>query len=119
MTRTVAIIPHTHWDREWYLPFQAFRLRLVDLLDDLLPHLEADLDFAHFLLDGQLAVVDDYTAVRPGAEEAIGRLVATGRLSLGPWYTLPDEFLVSGETLVRDLQLGIERARGLGGGGRI
>ena len=71
MTRTVAVVPHTHWDREWYLPFQAFRLRLVELLDDLLPHLEADPGYAHFLLDGQLAVVDDYVAVRPAAEQAI------------------------------------------------
>ena len=114
--RTVAVVPHTHWDREWYLPFQAFRLRLVELLDDLLPHLEADPGYAHFLLDGQLAVVDDYLAVRP---ERRGRSSAgsstAGRISVGPWYTLPDEFLVSGETLVRNLQLGIERAAPLGG----
>jgi len=35
--RRVDIVPHTHWDREWYSPFQTFRLRLVDLLDGLLP----------------------------------------------------------------------------------
>ena len=39
----VAIVPHTHWDREWYAPFQAFRLRLVQLFDELLPMLERDL----------------------------------------------------------------------------
>ena len=65
VTRPVAVIPHTHWDREWYLPFQTFRLRLVALLDELLPALEADPAFAHFTLDGQLAVVDDHVAVRP------------------------------------------------------
>jgi alpha-mannosidase len=113
--RTVAVVPHTHWDREWYLPFQSFRLRLVGLLDDLLPHLERDPGYAHFLLDGQLAVVDDYLAVRPDAAPAIRRLVTAGRISVGPWYTLPDEFLVSGETLVRNLQLGIARAAELGG----
>ena len=58
----VHIVPHTHWDREWYSPFQSFRLRLVDLLDQLLPQLEADPSYAHFLLDGQMAVVDDYLA---------------------------------------------------------
>ena len=118
-TRTVAVVPHTHWDREWYLPFQSFRLRLVALLDDLLPHLERDPGYAHFLLDGQLAVVDDHVAVRPEAEAVIRRLVSAGRISIGPWYTLPDEFLVSGETLVRDLQLGISRAAGLGGAMRV
>ena len=117
--RHVAVVPHTHWDREWYLPFQSFRLRLVALLDDLLPHLDADPGYAHFLLDGQLAVVDDYVAVRPEAESVIRRLVAAGRISVGPWYTLPDEFLVSGETLVRDLQLGISRAASVGGAMRV
>jgi mannosylglycerate hydrolase len=114
-TRTVAVVPHTHWDREWYLPFQAFRLRLVELLDDLLPELESDPSYAHFLLDGQLAVVDDHVAVRPGDLDRIRRLNSTGRIAVGPWYTLPDEFLVSGETLVRDLQLGFEKAAPLGG----
>nr|MBA2495632.1 alpha-mannosidase [Acidimicrobiia bacterium] len=113
--RPVAVIPHTHWDREWYLPFQTFRLRLVALLDELLPALEADPAFAHFTLDGQLAVVDDHVAVRPEHEALVRRLVTSGRVSVGPWYTLPDEFLVSGETLVRDLQVGMARAEELGG----
>ncbi len=77
MARTVSVVPHTHWDREWYAPFQAFRLRLVDLLDDLLPRLEAD-PSARFLLDGQLAAVDDYLALRPAAEGRLRRLVTTG-----------------------------------------
>ncbi|HEX2274884.1 MAG TPA: hypothetical protein VHG90_13505, partial [Acidimicrobiales bacterium] len=106
--RVVAVVPHTHWDREWYAPFQSFRLALVDLLDDLLPRLEAD--GSPFLLDGQVAVVDDYLEVRPEAHEQLRRLVASGQLSVGPWYVLPDEFCVSGETLVRNLELGLERA---------
>lgn len=113
--RRVHIVPHTHWDREWYASFQTFRLRLVDLLDDLLPRMEADPGYAHFLLDGQLAVVDDYLAVRPGEERRLRRLVGSGRISVGPWYTLPDEFLVGGETLVRNLQLGLRTADRFGG----
>jgi mannosylglycerate hydrolase len=113
MARSVHVLPHTHWDREWYDPFPTFRVRLVDLLDELLPRLEAD-DLAHFQLDGQMAVVDDYLEVRPAAVEPLRRLNGEGRLSMGPWYVLPDEFLVSGETLVRDLQLGFRRAEELG-----
>ena len=115
MTRRVDIVPHTHWDREWYSPFQTFRLRLVDLLDGLLPQLEADPSYAHFLLDGQMAVVDDYLAVRPEAEERLRALATTGRVAMGPWYALPDEFLVSGETLVRNLQRGLRVAARFGG----
>jgi alpha-mannosidase len=113
--RPVHVVPHTHWDREWYSPFQTFRLRLVDLLDDLLPTLDADPSYAHFLLDGQMAVVDDYLAVRPGAEPVLRRLATSGRLAMGPWYILMDEFLVSGETMIRDLQLGLDRAAAFGG----
>lgn len=112
---TVAIIPHTHWDREWYSPFQAFRLRLVHLLDQLLPLLERDLSYARFLLDGQTAVLDDYLEVRPEAAAALRRLAASGRLAVGPWMILMDEFMVSGETIVRDLQLGMARATEYGG----
>jgi alpha-mannosidase len=115
MPRRVAIVPHTHWDREWYEPYQSFRLRLVDLLDDLVPRLESDLSYARFLLDGQMAMVDDYLEVRPEAAASIRRLVTSGRMSMGPWYVLMDEFLVSGETIVRDMQMGLQRASWLGG----
>ncbi|TML92076.1 MAG: alpha-mannosidase [Actinobacteria bacterium] len=113
--RRVAIVPHTHWDREWYQPYQTFRLRLVDLLDEFLPRLDRDPAYARFMLDGQMAVVDDYLEVRPEAEPVLRRLAGSGRLSMGPWYILMDEFLVSGETIVRDLQLGLERAAAFGG----
>lgn len=114
MPRTVSIVPHTHWDREWYWPFERFRMQLVDLLDEVLPRLEADPAYAHFMLDGQMAVVDDYLEIRPEAEPTLRRLAASGRLAMGPWYVLMDEFLVSGETIVRDLQMGLRRAAELG-----
>jgi len=112
---TVAIVPHTHWDREWYQPFQTFRVRLVHLLDQLLPLLERDLSYGRFLLDGQTTVLDDYLEIRPEAAARVSRLAASGRLQIGPWMILMDEFMVSGETLVRDLQLGVARASALGG----
>lgn len=115
----VNVVPHTHWDREWYAPFQRFRARLVELLDDLLPRLESDETFTHFLLDGQVAVIDDYLAIRPHERARLERLAASGRLAIGPWYTLPDEFLVSGETHIRNLRLGLQRADAIGGAMRV
>jgi mannosylglycerate hydrolase len=113
--RRVAVVPHTHWDREWYEPFQTFRLHLVDALDALLALMETDTAYARFLLDGQMAVVDDYLEIRPDAEERIRALAAAGRLTMGPWYILMDEFLVSPETIVRDLQMGMARGAAFGG----
>jgi mannosylglycerate hydrolase len=113
MTTTVHLVPHTHWDREWYLPFQQFRLRLVALMDGLLDQLEADPGF-RFTMDGQLAAVHDYLEVRPEAEPRIRRLAAERRLTLGPWTVLLDEFLVSGEAIIRNLEAGCRDAARLG-----
>ncbi len=114
-TQRVAVVPHTHWDREWYEPFQSFRLRLVEMVDGLLELLENDLSYARFMLDGQMAVVDDYLEIRPHQEGRIRDLAVSGRLSVGPWYILMDEFLVSGETIIRNLQTGMNRAACFGG----
>jgi alpha-mannosidase len=108
----VTLVPHTHWDREWYDPFDVFLDRLVAMMDTLV-----DLGgrgFPHFHLDGQTAMVDDYLAVRPEREDDVRRLAEGGRLSLGPWVTQMDEFLVSGESHVRNLEMGLARARQLG-----
>jgi hypothetical protein len=113
--RRVAIVPHTHWDREWYAPFEVVRVDLVEVLDGLLDLLEADDTFTAFVLDGQMAPVDDYLDVRPEAEERIRLLAGSGRLEIGPWYVPMDEFLVSGETIVRNLRLGLDRAARFGG----
>jgi alpha-mannosidase len=109
----IDLVPHTHWDREWYLPFQTFRLALVRLIDNVLALLERDPRFV-FTLDGQLQTVDDYLEVRPEREARIRELVGEGRLAIGPWQILMDEFLVSGETIWRNLELGLARAADFG-----
>ncbi|MEU6784320.1 glycoside hydrolase family 38 C-terminal domain-containing protein [Nonomuraea angiospora] len=114
MSAEIVVVPHTHWDREWYEPFQRFRLRLVALLDEVLDTMEREPAY-HFTLDGQLACVDDYLEVRPENRDRIAALVESGRLAVGPWQILLDEFLCSGENIVRNLELGMSRADKLGG----
>ncbi|WP_067467909.1 alpha-mannosidase [Actinomadura macra] len=109
----IVVVPHTHWDREWYLPFQRFRLRLVSLLDGVVDRMAADPRW-RFTLDGQMAAVDDYLEIRPERREEIAELVRDGRLAVGPWQILHDEFLCSGENIVRNLELGLRRAEELG-----
>jgi alpha-mannosidase len=115
----LVVVPHTHWDREWYRTHEQFRARLVALLDGLLDLLERDAEFRCFSLDGQTIVVDDYLAVRPEARPRIEQLVRAGRLLIGPWTVLPDEWLVSGEALIRNLRLGLARGDSLGGAQRL
>ncbi|MCX4390882.1 hypothetical protein OG777_28700 [Micromonospora peucetia] len=110
----IIVVPHTHWDREWYEPFQRFRLRLVALLDEVFDRMERD-PRQRFTLDGQLAAVDDYLEVRPERREQVVALVRAGRLAVGPWQILLDEFLCSGENIVRNLERGLNRSAELGG----
>ena len=104
--KTVYVMPHTHWDREWYEPFQVFRARLVRVLDHALGVLDRDPRFRRFVLDGQAVILEDYLEARPEREGDIRRHVQDGRLRIGPWYVLADEFLVSPEALIRNLAIG-------------
>jgi alpha-mannosidase len=116
--RGITLVAHTHWDREWYEPFEVFRAHLVEMLDEALADLERD-PRLHFTLDGHVALVDDYLELRPENESRIRALVAAGRLYVGPWYTQADTLLTDGEALIRNLAFGIRRAEQLGGSMRV
>jgi mannosylglycerate hydrolase len=111
----VTVVSHTHWDRAWYVTFQEFRARLVRLVDRLMDLLETRPDYRVFTLDGQMAVLEDYLEVRPQRQAELERLCRQGRLRVGPWYVLADEFLVSPEALIRNLQLGFRLGESYGG----
>lgn len=115
MNYKLFLVSHTHWDREWYEPFQIFRARLVKLIDKLLNILATDPDYASFTLDGQTILLEDYLAIRPEREEELKQHIRAGRILIGPWYVLPDEFLVSPEALVRNLIWGHRLGREFGG----
>ena len=112
--KTAYLVSHTHWDREWYLTFSRFRSMLAGVVRGVLDALENDEHFEHFCLDGQSVVVEDYLDVHPEDEPRMRRLVEQGALSLGPFYILPDEFLVSAEAHVRNLVYGRQAAARLG-----
>jgi alpha-mannosidase len=113
-TLTIHVISHTHWDREWYLTHEQFRFRLVALVDRLLDLLDADPGYKHFHLDGQTIVLEDYLEIRPEQEPRLRKAIEDGRILIGPWYVMPDEFLVSGESLVRNLLRGHRLSREFG-----
>jgi mannosylglycerate hydrolase len=107
------LVTHTHWDREWYRTFQAFRARLVDAVDRVLDLCAADPGY-RFLLDGQSIVAEDYLAIRPSREAELRARCAEGRIAIGPWYVQPDSLLPSGEAHVRNLLEGRRAGRALG-----
>ncbi|WP_090799849.1 alpha-mannosidase [Paenibacillus sp. GP183] len=117
--KTAHIIAHSHWDREWYIPFEKHRLKLVQLMEDLIEAFDRDPEFKSFHLDGQYIVLEDYLEVMPHRAERIYELVKQGRLIVGPWYILQDEFLISSEANVRNLLIGIHASNKLGGYAKV
>ncbi len=113
--KTLVLVSHTHWDREWYLTFQQYRVKLVRLIDRLLALLDQDSEYAYFMLDGQTIVLEDYLEIRPERRADLERHIRAGRLGVGPWYILADQFLVSGEAHIQNLMLGQKIAREFGG----
>ena len=114
MKYTVHVVPHAHWDREWYLPFEAHRARLVEHLDRVLALLASD-DYTSYHLDGQMIQLEDYLEIRPEKRELVRQYVQSGRLKIGPWYVLQDEYLTGGEANVRNLLRGLRMASEFGG----
>ena len=113
MKTVVHIIPHAHWDREWYLPLEIHRARLISHLDSVLELLEADPSYTYHF-DGQMIAVEDYLMIRPEREAQLKKFVLEGRLHIGPWYVLQDEYLTSGEANVRNLLYGMSKAERFG-----
>lgn len=109
------IISHSHWDREWYLPYETHHMLLVELMDTLIETLEQDPEYKSFHLDGQTILIEDYLEVRPENRDRLIRLIQAKRINVGPWYILQDEFLTSGEANVRNLQMGHKVAKQYGG----
>ena len=98
----VHIISHSHWDREWYLPFESHRMQLVELFDNLFDLFENDPEFKSFHLDGQTIVLDDYLEIRPENRDKVQRYIDEGKLKIGPFYILQDDYLISSEANVRN-----------------
>lgn len=113
------VICLTHWDREWHYPIWEQRRWLVHMMDTLLDVLEREPRYHGYLLDGQSVLVEDYLAIRPEHRERLVQQVRAGRIQIGPWYTLPDEYPVDGECLVRNLLWGRRIADRYGGCMRI
>lgn len=108
MKKVLHIISHTHWDREWYMSFEKHRMRLVELMDTIIEKMEKDENYKFFHLDGQTIIIDDYLEVKPQMRDRLYALINAGRIQVGPWYILQDEYLTSGESNIRNMIEGLK-----------
>jgi mannosylglycerate hydrolase len=104
--KSVHIVPHMHWDREWYFSTEESRILLVNNMEEIMEKLENDPDYPYYVLDGQTSILEDYFAVKPENRDRVRKLVQAGKLIIGPWYTQTDEMVVGGESIVRNLLYG-------------
>lgn len=68
----------THWDREWYQPYQEFRKYLVDAARELLRIFDTEPEFRRFTFDGQTIVLEDITEIRPDWRPKLEEAVRSG-----------------------------------------
>ena len=112
--KTLHIIPHSHWDREWYMGFDRHRVHLVELFDTLIDVMEKNPEYTYYHMDGQFVVIEDYLEIRPEMKDRLYKLIREDRIQIGPWYVLQDEYLTSGESNVRNMLYGIKLCRSIG-----
>lgn len=106
MAKQVHVVPHMHWDREWYFTAEESKILLMNNMEEIMSRLENDDDYPTYTLDGQTAILEDYFSIMPQNRERVKRLVEQGRLIIGPWYTQTDEMVVGQESIVRNLLYG-------------
>lgn len=115
MKRKIHIVPHSHWDREWYFNTSRSKVYLMKDLKDVLDTLEKNEDFKYFMVDAQGSLLDDYIKWVPEDKERISKLVKAKRLIIGPWYTQTDQLVISAESIVRNMYYGMKRCEDFGG----
>lgn len=114
MVKTVHVFPHTHWDREWYFTTSRSRVYLLKDLMHVIDNLQHNTGYDRFILDGQASLIEDYLKWRPQDKNTIKQLVADKKLIIGPWYTQTDQFVIFGESIVRNMQYGMDVCNELG-----
>ncbi|MGL4676057.1 MAG: mannosylglycerate hydrolase [Brevinema sp.] len=114
LKKRVHIVPHIHWDREWYFTTEESRILLVNNMEEILERLENDPDYPHFILDGQTCILEDYFAIKPEYKNRVKKLVEQGKIIIGPWYSQTDTIIVNGESIVRNLMYGIKDCQEFG-----
>ena len=115
MKRKVHVVPHSHWDREWYFTTSRSKVYLMKDLKDVLNTLESNPDFKYFMVDAQGSLLDDYIKWMPQDKDRITKLVKEKKLVIGPWYTQTDQLVISGESIVRNMYYGMKRCETFGG----
>ena len=115
MKKIIHLISGTHWDREWRHTAEQSKLRLADLMDNIIDILENKKSYEYFCVDGGTIVLEDYFTVRPENRNRVEKLIKEGKMIIVNWYTLPETNTVAPESMIRNLLTGRRMAKEFGG----
>ena len=113
------IVSHAHWDREWRYPIWQTRKDLERMFSKLIELLENEPRYQCFVTDSQVVIIEDYLQIKPEDKNRIKDLVKSGRLEIGPWYSLPEYYPLDGECIVRNLLIGDRVCEKYGGAMKV
>jgi len=118
MGKIYCVVSHTHWDREWYKPFECFRMQLCELINNLFNIIDQYPSYI-FHLDAQTIVLEDYLEIYPENRPVLEKYIKSGNIIVGPWYLQNDYYLTSGEATIRNLLVGKELSEQFGACGKV
>src|SRR5699024_3397686 len=98
MSKDIYFVNHTHWDREWYFSKMDALVLSNTVFKEVLDELSQNSN-QKFCLDGQTSIIEDYLRIRPEDYSRIKKLVRSGQLDIGPWFTQTDCLYVDGESI--------------------
>ncbi len=111
--KKIIVIQGTHWDYEWYFTNNNVRVLANFDIKEIIKAFK-DKKLQHFILDGQTSFLEEYLEDHPEDKEIIGKLMLSGKIMAGPWFSQTDQMIISGENIVKNLQTGINFANKLG-----
>lgn len=104
--KKVQIINHTHWDREWYFSTMDSLVLSDGIFTEIIDELKSN-ENMFFTLDGQISILEEFLELYPEKKSDIRYLVEKNQLFIGPWYTQTDAQLINGESIIRNLLIGM------------
>lgn len=108
----IHLIPHTHWDREWYFTAKDSFVLITESFKRVVEDLEKN--DTVYILDAQSSIMEDFLKFVPSYRDRTLKLIESGRLIVGPWYTQTDCNYVGAESIIQNLKIGKELAASYG-----
>lgn len=118
MKKKAYTFHHTHWDAEWYFTEQHSQIQFVYHMNELFEALDKGL-IDNYHMDGKSSCMEDYFETCPQDKEKFNKYVKEGKIVVGPLYEQLSSFIAPGESVIKNLQIGMRLADEYGGTSKV